>query len=416
MADRRRVYLQWWIVPGAITLLLLLFNSPWVRLRLPDVIRTKQWVFSLYLEMNFAVWWSSIIYLLSAALFYEIASGDVRRRRPYLELSLLMLALVIDEVGSIHEWVSGIGGWTALMPFALFGALLLGDSLRLLWRDLETRPVAWLVLIGFLLMASVALQEYAEHNWTTAQWSEWYGRFIEETTELVGAWIILTAAVYRRQEFRWGGPPAAVVPDPTRMARLLPIIVLGLIGHLVAAQLPLLGVGQWDARPSVIYPSVVFFLLACYAFWVPLNRPEESARSLEVRGFWSAVGLFFLTCSVGSMQNLWGFVGKLIPGLAKRWFYEKFPIWVVLIVVVWCIGLALWQRRDLRLLWLLAAPLAMTIRLQLSHVARGDLAYGILALLCAIAILRPDSWSRTAGSIESTTARTNSDEERRWKT
>ncbi len=58
MADRKRIHLPWWMALGAVTLLLELFNSPWVRLHFPDVYELKVKVFGLHLEMNFAVWWS----------------------------------------------------------------------------------------------------------------------------------------------------------------------------------------------------------------------------------------------------------------------------------------------------------------------------------------------------------------------
>ena len=52
----RRRLLQWWMVPGIITVLLLLYGSPWVRLYYPEFYRLKQWVFNLAFEMNFGVW------------------------------------------------------------------------------------------------------------------------------------------------------------------------------------------------------------------------------------------------------------------------------------------------------------------------------------------------------------------------
>ena len=281
MAKRERTLLQWWMIPGGVTLALVLFNSPWFRHALPRAWRLKNQVLGLPFEMNFAVWWSAVLYLLGAALFYQIAAARPARRRAYLELSLLMLALVIDEIGSLHEWVSEIGGWPPLAPFALVMLALLGDSLRQLWRDRASRPEAWLVLAGFVCMAAVAGQEYAEHNLTSRSWSEWYGRFFEESTELLGAWLILIAAVFRRQGRRWVGPPAAVVPDPIRMDRLYSIVVLGGVAHLAAAQALLLPgvIGfKWHGNPAAIYPFVLFFLLACYAFWVPRHRPEDVAR------------------------------------------------------------------------------------------------------------------------------------------
>ena len=402
MLDRKPSLLPWWLVPGGLTALLLLYNSPWMRLYHQDLYRAKQWVFGLAFEMNAGVWWSSIIYLLSAALFYEVASGESgHRRRACLDLALLMLAVVIDEIGAFHEWVSGIGGWTALAPFGLLGVLLLVDALRLLWRDHESRAVFWLVLLGFLVLASVPVQEYAEHNLTTKQWSDWYGRPLEEATELVGAWLILFAAVYRRRGCRWGGPPRALVPDPSRMRWLLPIVAWGFLAHVIAAQAPLVEVGRWDGSPSAVYPTILFFIIACYAFWVPRHRSDDGRSSLEVQGFWSPVALFFLLCSLGTMQNLWGLVGRVIPGLSRRWFYEKVPLWILLLAVVSWIGLVLWQRRHRMTLWLLAVPLVWLVRMEVPHPSRKDLAMGLLACLCGLALMRSDNWAGPAQPIES---------------
>ena len=132
---------------------------------------------------------------------------------------------------------------------------------------------------------------------------------------------------------------------------------------------------------------VVFCLLACYAFWVPRNRLEDTGRSPEVQAFWNATGLFFLACSLGCLQNLWGLVGKVVPGLGKRFFYEPIPIWLVMILIVWFIGLGLRRHLGRRALWLAALPLAPLIDLRLEHAGAKHLAAGVFAWLCALAIL-----------------------------
>ncbi len=380
------------MVPGAVTLLLLLFNSPWFRTHQPDLYQLKQWVFGLHLEMNFAVWWSSVLYLLSAALFYQIASDESgSRRRPYLGLALLMLAVLIDEVGSLHERISGFGGWPSLAPFGFLMLALLVDSIRLLWREPDKRPVAWFALLGFATLASVAAQEYAEHNLTSNQWSELWGRFIEEATELVGASLILAGAVYGRSR-RWAAPAAAVVPDPARMQRLLPVLFVGFLVHVAAAQvlyLPKVGPDRWYGSPAAIYPLIVFFILACHAFWAGRRGSDDRLQAPEVRGFWNVVGVFFLACSLGFVQNLWGLLGKLVPGMGRRHFYEPIPIWLSLILAVWVIGWSLRRSLGRRALILLALPLAPLIDLRLEHLGAKHLAAGVFALLCAAVLLRP---------------------------
>lgn len=401
MSEPKHPLSRWWMPPVAVTALLLVFNSPWFRVHFADVYQVKQWVYGLHLEMNAAVWWSAVLYLASAALFHETACLDRARRRPYVELSLLMLAVVIDEIGSLHERISGFGGWPSLAPFGLLMLVLLVDGLRLLWRDSRSRPSARLIAVGFALLASVALQEYAEHNLTSEQWSQWWGRFLEEGTELVGALVILGGAVHGRHR-RWDVPAAAAVADPGSMGRLLPLVVAGLALHVGAAQilyLPKVGPGRWYGNPAAIYPLILFFVLACHAFWMPRRQPYRPAPPGEVRAFWNVAGAFFLACSLGFVQNLWGLVGKVIPHLARRHFYEPILMWLTLILVVWVIGWSLRRRLGLRALVLLALPLAPLIHLRLEHLASKHLAAGLFACLCAVALLEPsDSGSGPPGA------------------
>lgn len=389
MDERSRSLSRWWMAPVAGSVLLLAYNSPWFRLYYPDVYRLKQWVFGLHLEMNVAVCWSAMLFLLGAGLFWEAAGRDRALRRPYLELTLLMLVVAIDEVGSLHERVSGFGGWPSLAPFALVMAFLLVDGCRLLWRDRRTRPVARVVLAGFVVLASVAVQEYAEHNLTSKQWSHRWGRFLEEGTEIVGALVVLAGAVYARWR-RWNAPAAAVVPDPGRMALLPAMVVAGLVAHLLAAQilyLPTVGPSRGLGSPAAVYPLALFFLLACYAFWMPRRTGGGAAPPAEVRGFWNMVGVYFLACSLGFVQNLWGLVGHVVPGLGKRHFYEPIPVWMLVVALAWAIGWILRRELGQRGLLLLALPLAAVVDLRLEHAAAKHLAAGLFACLCALAML-----------------------------
>jgi len=184
------------------------------------------------------------------------------------------------------------------------------------------------------------------------------------------------------------------VPVSLRKQHLTKAVVIGFVTQIGAAQLLLIEVGEWNGSPSAIYPLAVFLLLASYAFWVPLNRPDDLARVQELRGFWSPAGFFFLLCSIGTLQHFWPLFLRYVPGLSRNLFVHRVPLWIVMIGVVWVIGLGLWRRRDWRLLWLPAAPLGMMISLRLDHVARKDLSLGLFACICAVALMRPDRWVR----------------------
>jgi hypothetical protein len=209
--------------------------------------------------------------------------------------------------------------------------------------------------------------------------------------------LILAGAVYGRWR-RWGAPAAAAVADPARMTWLLPIVAIGFAAHLGAAQslyLPKVGPDRWYGSPAAVYPLIVFLILAAHAFWVA-RRATDGHPPPEVRGFWNVVSVFFLACSLGCVQNLWGLFGKVVPGLARRPFYEPIPIWTVLILIVWTIGWSLRRPLGRRAMILLALPLAPVIDLRLEHLAATHLAAGLFALLCAVVLLPPAEAALTA--------------------
>src|SRR3546814_8034194 len=92
-------------------------------------------LFDLRSEDNVAAWWSGILLLLNAfhaydgyALWRERAP---RMARSWASLSLLLVILSADEIGSIHERIGmiatavSVSQWLALLPFGLVGLGLL---------------------------------------------------------------------------------------------------------------------------------------------------------------------------------------------------------------------------------------------------------------------------------------------------
>jgi hypothetical protein len=207
-------------------------------------------------------------------------------------------------------------------------------------------------------------------------------------TELLGAAAILMAAVYGRRG-RLAGGLEAVVPDPTRMPFMVPLIGVAFLLHLLTLLTPLIEIGQWDGSPSAFYPYSVYMALSWYAFWVPTHRRGDRRHTPEIRGFWAAVGLLFLACSVGTIQNFWGVFGGYIYALRREVFDQPVPLYVLLILAAWFFGFALGASRNRRPWLLLLLPLTLVIFYRVAPVFQLHLAAGVFALLCTLIFMRP---------------------------
>src|SRR5690606_601368 len=158
-------------------------------------------------ESNYAVWWSGVCFLIAGLVYYHLA--DVvpagRRRAAWLIIALLMFALSMDEIASLHERVATFGGWLALAPFGLVGGVLFAIGHMLATR--ETRVSGVLVLVSVALFGSVVILEqleaikFFEHR-TIARL-----RLIgEETIELVAASLMLLSAAIQLARVRGARP------------------------------------------------------------------------------------------------------------------------------------------------------------------------------------------------------------------
>ena len=153
--------------------------------------------FSLGTENNIGAWWSGALLLLGAVHCfdgYTAPAKSIQERRGWLTLAFILLCLSLDEVGSIHEYVAngdlrnlipiGMGG-TAILIYAIFQLVSGGTDRRLINR----------VILGFVLFASIAIQEYLQH---TIEWSSdlIYGlrAAVEEGTEICAALILIGVA------------------------------------------------------------------------------------------------------------------------------------------------------------------------------------------------------------------------------
>jgi hypothetical protein len=191
--------------------------------------------------------WSGFLLVLVAIHAYD-GYALWRRRQPdvakaWLSIAMVLLIFSADEIGSIHERVSlqgealGIGSWFALLPFAIVVAALLGYAVALFWRAEGQRGTAIVVVLGFALLGSVALQEFLEHRIVLVSDSARAIRAaVEEGTELVGMLILLklalanTAFAERRGVEAWPCLEAVrelCVPVTVMTLLLAPLLAVG---------------------------------------------------------------------------------------------------------------------------------------------------------------------------------------------
>lgn len=170
---------------------------PWA-----EVPRGYSWKFTLAAENNVAAWWAGAL-LAAVALFATDGHVRLRERSPtagkgWLVIAAILLFFSFDEVGSLHERLSGwsdslgLGSWAFLLLLgAVLGVAFLWAALRL-WRlgGAERRRVL-ILAVGFAFLGSIAIQEYLEHNLT------WEGATVralrvgvEEGSELTGFLIL----------------------------------------------------------------------------------------------------------------------------------------------------------------------------------------------------------------------------------
>ena len=159
-------------------------------------LESPAWWLNLQREHNVAVWWSSALLLL-AALFAVDARDRWREasrsasmvpailrernhraaQRGWTSLAIVLAALSADEVGQFHEVMDrllGWGTWWSLLPFAIVLLALVAVTIVAFFSVQPLRGLVVFLLLGFAVLGSVPLLEYAEHNvrWGPAQhWS-----------------------------------------------------------------------------------------------------------------------------------------------------------------------------------------------------------------------------------------------------
>lgn len=311
MAERRGI--PWWFWVIGIDLFLVAVT---VLKQHPVVYPGKQWLgrhFNLAVEMNAAVWWSSISLLAVALLAYELYSrSEERTRYAWLCLSIALAALSLDETGSIHERITAGDdrGWFELLPYGLGMLSLVTYAVIFLFRNEKTRRAALYIAAAFFLFGTVPLQEHLEHNLAWPSWALGLRTGSEEGCELAGI-LLLCWGIAPLRAGREARSLRTIVPDPFALRHLPAIILGGGIIHLAAS---LVLPGAFDVtqqgNPLVWYPVTVFFLLFTAFFWRPVIFPAEEVKT------WRFLSPFFLLASVAYHDDpprLLPVIGGLVP-------------------------------------------------------------------------------------------------------
>lgn len=152
-------------------------------------------------ENSIGSWWAGTLLLLAGL---HALDGFVRERhrapsaaRAWLFLSIVLVALSLDEIGSLHERVEKFVppfDIRANLPFAGVLGVLVAYALAVLWRLDRTRGAARLISAGFLLFATVPLQEMAPHGLPFWPEAESLRVLLEEGTETVAMLLLILAA------------------------------------------------------------------------------------------------------------------------------------------------------------------------------------------------------------------------------
>jgi hypothetical protein len=237
--------------------------------------------FDLSNENIVAAWWSGSLLLLAslhaADGYFRLKHTDFKAALAWAVVASLLFGLSADEIGSFHERaadVLGMGEWLSFLPFAL---ILVGASAWAFWtlgsHPLERRSVPWLIA-GFAVLASVAGQEYLEHN---LNWP-WYVRpfrsAFEEGSELAGMILIIHTCLHNSEGlFSRSNSPAFSAVQGMRVAALLAGACAVFPMAYLTASLP----DQEIGHPSDWLASTIYSLTAAWMLHVGLKSSDAGA-------------------------------------------------------------------------------------------------------------------------------------------
>lgn len=281
-------------------------------------------------ESNLAALWSGLLLLLIGIHAFDGYASNRQESptiaRAWLVITAIMVLLSFDEVGSLHERLpadSHMTYWLWIAPFALGFAAMGLYALCVLYRSVEHQGAAILIMIGFLLFVSVAVQEELEWRFEVSDQMKPIRGAIEEGTELLGMFLILLASMRNtRGRLSTTTSDSEPVFEAGRAWRM-PVLTVGLaFTPLIAyftTQLPDDGWGH--GLPAQWPPAAIFLLAGLVAirpYFQGAQRPSWSAAAAVVL---CMAGCVMATRDTGSSQWLIGL--SAIAGLSVlAWLFD----------------------------------------------------------------------------------------------
>lgn len=146
-------------------------------------------------EQNIGAWWSGMLLVVAAFLVFDgffDAAKPVEERRGWLALGFALLLLSLDEVASLHEYLSRLS-FTYLGLLGVVGLALASYGMARLYRARVTRRTWNSLLLAFGLLATVPIHELFQEQ---LEWNNplIYGirAFLEEGTEILAMLIFVS--------------------------------------------------------------------------------------------------------------------------------------------------------------------------------------------------------------------------------
>ena len=314
----------------------------------PDWVKNSFSAFNLGVELSYAVWWSGICLFLGACLFYRAASAcqSIRDSWYWIVLSVAMLCLCYDEIGSLHEMVSKTFGWQYLIPIGLVFIAGFMSALVALYRQPGLKLAAVLIFIGIALFGAVASLEFIEHNVELGPTESRKRLLTEESSELFAMSLIIIAGlislkhlgIENRRLANVAGNLQTLVLHPAVVFALFVIQFVAII--LFAATNP----GSFsEGNPAAVFPILIYFVL----FLIAIQNSRLITMETPTKLMWWGLALVFLFTSLCQIH---GFTSLMLKNqIAFTWFIEPCAYWMTTLIPLGLLTVFLWYQGRLNI-------------------------------------------------------------------
>ena len=302
--------LQQWYWHGLISLAFVVLMTLFFSGKYPAWLHYSYRGVSLTHEMSYGVWWSAIGLFIAGIIFAKVALLSMQQYLPawpWYVLSVAMVALCFDEIGSLHETVARFAGWQGLLPFAMIFGIGFLMALASLFKRRAMRGVVALVMIGISIFTLVAGLEFIEHdpNFLHHFWRRF--RLVgEETSELIAIGILITAGLTAMK--RTGDTNCSFLNATSVVERLYqaPMLIFLLFLLQVILTLVLIVPNYTffpEGNPSALFPVCLFFCLGILA--------RQEALQGHATSFWRIQAVLFFAASIMQMYNFNTYINNL---------------------------------------------------------------------------------------------------------